>query len=104
MHRPSPESGEGRTAVPVRLPAGELYLVAERGQLLCQALAVVALYLDRAVSHRATGAAGTLELGRERDELVAGLRQAANHRHGLAAAVALLARDSHDAVVWEPRR
>src|SRR5262252_6727036 len=81
------------------LSSGELDGMSEGAQLLGDTLPVVALDLDDAVLHGAARAAEALELGGECVERGAARGQAVNHRDDLAAAIAAVARDAHDAVV-----
>src|SRR5207248_2783333 len=79
--------------------AGELDLIALRGQACCDLLAMVALDLDRAVLRGAACAAVALQV--RRDSVEVARREAAHDRHRLAAALPFLAEDPDDAVTRE---
>jgi hypothetical protein len=73
--------------------------MAEGAQLLGDALPVIALDLDETVLHAAARSAEALELGGERVEGGAARAETVDHRDDLAAAVAAIACDAHDAIV-----
>src|SRR4029450_4433460 len=81
------------------LSSGELDGVAKGAQLLGNALPMIALDLDDAVLHGAARSAEALELGGEGVEGGAARAGGVDHRDDLAAAVAAIACDAHDAIV-----
>src|SRR4029450_13348977 len=85
------------------LSSGELDGVAEGAQLLGNALPMIALDLDDAVLHGAARSAEALELGGERVQGGAARAETVDHRDDLAAAVAAIACDAHDAIVGRAR-
>src|SRR5207244_6574000 len=76
--------------------AGELDLVALRGQAGSDLLAMVPLDLDRAVLRGAAGAAVALQV--RRDSVEVARREAADDGHRLAAALSLVTEDPDNAV------
>jgi hypothetical protein len=88
----------------VSSPSGELDGMAQRAEALRHALTVIALYLDGAVLHGAAGAAEALELGGDVLERDAPRAEAAYHGDDLAAAVASVAEDAHDAILGDAPR
>ena len=99
---PLPLPERARPSCPSRADqlAGRLGAVARRPEPRHDLLAVIALDLDRVALHRATGAALPLEVDGNGGEVAV---EAPHHRHGLAAAAALLAEDPRDAVLRERR-
>src|SRR5690348_2825165 len=82
-----------------RSPTGSLHAVAQRHQFRLDPLAHVALNLDYAVFDSPARAAELLEDLRQRLQLVARQRNAADRRHRLAAASLAVAGDAHEAVL-----